>query len=59
MCGAGTLPIEAAMIAKNIAPGLKRNFAFEKFSRYAKDFLIHEKEKAMTSIITEKDHLIK
>ena len=25
-CGSGTLPIEAAMIAKNIAPGLKRKF---------------------------------
>lgn len=28
-CGSGTIPIEAAMIAKNIAPGLFRNFAFE------------------------------
>ncbi len=27
MCGSGTFPIEAACIAKNIAPGLKRNFA--------------------------------
>lgn len=26
-CGSGTFAIEAAMIAKNIAPGLKRNFA--------------------------------
>ncbi|MDD6387377.1 THUMP domain-containing class I SAM-dependent RNA methyltransferase, partial [Lactobacillus equicursoris] len=31
MCGSGTLPIEAAMIAKNIAPGLKRDFSFDKF----------------------------
>lgn len=59
MCGAGTLPIEAAMIAKNIAPGLKRNFAFENFARYSKDLLAHEKEKAMNDIITTKDHLIK
>jgi putative N6-adenine-specific DNA methylase len=28
-CGSGTLPIEAAMIAKNRAPGLKRRFAAE------------------------------
>ena len=28
-CGSGTIPIEAAMIERNIAPGLKRNFAFE------------------------------
>ena len=28
-CGSGTICIEAAMIARNIAPGLKRNFAAE------------------------------
>lgn len=28
-CGSGTIPIEAAMIAKNIAPGLSRKFAAE------------------------------
>ncbi|USN58255.1 MAG: hypothetical protein H6767_08300 [Candidatus Peribacteria bacterium] len=28
-CGSGTIAIEAAMIAKNIAPGLQRSFAFE------------------------------
>lgn len=31
-CGSGTFPIEAAMISANIAPGLTRSFAFEKFS---------------------------
>jgi len=31
MCGSGTIPIEAAMIARNIAPGLKRGFAAEKW----------------------------
>jgi putative N6-adenine-specific DNA methylase len=34
MCGAGTLPIEAAMIAQRIAPGSKRRFAFEKLLNY-------------------------
>ncbi|AYD39351.1 class I SAM-dependent RNA methyltransferase [Clostridium fermenticellae] len=29
MCGSGTILIEAAMIAKNIAPGLNRSFAAE------------------------------
>ncbi|HXG72381.1 MAG TPA: class I SAM-dependent RNA methyltransferase [Gemmatimonadaceae bacterium] len=28
MCGSGTIPIEAAMIARNIAPGRARQFAF-------------------------------
>ena len=31
-CGSGTLPIEAALIAKNRAPGLKRTFAAEDWS---------------------------
>ena len=34
MCGSGTICIEAAMIAKNIAPGLKRKFAFESFEEF-------------------------
>ncbi len=28
-CGAGTIPIEAAMLARGIAPGIHRHFAFE------------------------------
>ncbi|MBE6696725.1 MAG: class I SAM-dependent RNA methyltransferase [Ruminococcaceae bacterium] len=32
-CGSGTIAIEAAMIARKIAPGLKRSFAAEKFAR--------------------------
>jgi putative N6-adenine-specific DNA methylase len=30
-CGSGTIPIEAAMIARNIAPGLNRHFASEEW----------------------------
>ncbi|MBS7298000.1 MAG: class I SAM-dependent RNA methyltransferase [Eubacteriales bacterium] len=30
-CGSGTIPIEAAMIKRNIAPGINRSFAFEQF----------------------------
>lgn len=33
-CGSGTILIEAAMIARNIAPGLKRTFAFETMKPY-------------------------
>ncbi len=32
MCGSGTILIEAAMIMKNIAPGIRRNFASEYWS---------------------------
>ncbi|MFY9254916.1 MAG: class I SAM-dependent RNA methyltransferase [Fuerstiella sp.] len=31
-CGSGTIPIEAAMIGRNIAPGLQRSFAAENWS---------------------------
>ena len=35
MCGSGTLPIEAALIGANIAPGtLGRSFAFQKWKDY-------------------------
>lgn len=38
MCGSGTLPIEAALIARGIAPGLFRTqFAFEKWKDFDKD----------------------
>lgn len=30
-CGSGTIPVEAALIAKNIAPGINRSFASEKW----------------------------
>ncbi|MFL0194123.1 class I SAM-dependent RNA methyltransferase [Clostridium sp. WILCCON 0269] len=32
MCGSGTIAIEAALIGKNIAPGLNRSFVSEKWS---------------------------
>jgi len=34
MCGSGTLLIEAALIALNIAPGAHRSFAFEKLKNF-------------------------
>ena len=35
MCGFGTIPLEAAMIAYNIAPGLyKKHYAFQKWDDY-------------------------
>ncbi|MDR1704487.1 MAG: class I SAM-dependent RNA methyltransferase [Clostridiales bacterium] len=32
-CGSGTIPIEAAMMARNIAPGLTRRFASERWEQ--------------------------
>lgn len=38
MCGSGTLLIEAAMIARNIAPGIyRKEFAFEKWANFDAD----------------------
>jgi putative N6-adenine-specific DNA methylase len=31
MCGSGTIPIEGALIARRMAPGLHRSFAFERW----------------------------
>ena len=37
MCGSGTLPIEAALKALNIAPGLYRDFGFQTWLDYDRD----------------------
>ncbi len=38
MCGSGTLLVEAALIARNMAPGLfRKEYAFEKWPDYDKD----------------------
>src|SRR5690606_10318035 len=34
MCGSGTIPIEAALMARRIAPGLEREFAFQQWAQY-------------------------
>ena len=36
-CGSGTIPIEAALIAKNRAPGLSRSFAAQEFPWVSKE----------------------
>lgn len=55
-CGSGTIPIEAAMIARNIAPGLNRKFACEEW-----DFIISSltwkkvRKEAYEAIIYDKE----
>lgn len=34
MCGSGTIPIEAALVARRMAPGLGRRFAFERWASH-------------------------
>lgn len=49
-CGSGTIPIEAAMIEKNIAPGLMRNFDFLKFKFFDEEIFKEEKKKCYSEI---------
>ena len=46
MCGSGTMPIEAAMIAQNIAPGLLRSFAAEGWWFFDKSVWARERSNA-------------
>ena len=49
-CGSGTIPIEAAMIGKNIAPGLDRSFASEGWERINKEYWSEAKREAFKAI---------
>ena len=48
MCGTGTLLIEAAMIARNIAPGSNRNFAAEKWDIIPENYWIDVRDEAFS-----------
>lgn len=45
-CGSGTIPIEAALIAKNRAPGLNRHFAAENYPWIPRDVWQQAKDEA-------------
>ena len=49
-CGSGTIPIEAAMIGKNIAPGLSRSFASEEWEAIPGNLWKEERKKAFNAI---------
>ncbi len=49
-CGSGTIPIEAGLIAKNIAPGLNREFSAMKFPQISKKIWNDAKEEAKSLI---------
>ncbi len=46
MCGTGTIPIEAALIAENRAPGLNRTFSAEEWQNFAPAFAKAREEAA-------------
>ena len=49
-CGSGTIPIEAAMIGKNIAPGLNRDFASKHWPLIGENLWKEETKKAYLAI---------
>lgn len=49
-CGSGTIPIEAAMIGRNIAPGLSREFAAQQWDFIPKEIWKEEKQKAYSEM---------
>lgn len=57
-CGSGTIAIEAALLAKNIAPGMFRTFAFQTFKRYDQSLFDKEFEAAKEKMMTSKQHTL-
>ncbi|OFX21004.1 MAG: DNA methylase [Bacteroidetes bacterium GWA2_31_9b] len=51
MCGSGTFPIEAALLANNIPSGRNRNFGFEKWKDFDEEIWNNVKEEANSKII--------
>lgn len=49
-CGSGTIPIEAAMIGKNIAPGLSRSFVSEEWEAIPDNLWKEERKEAFNAI---------
>ena len=52
-CGSGTILIEAAMMMKNIAPGLNRRFAAEEFPQFAPSVWSEAREWAREDIVKD------
>ncbi|SHK01191.1 THUMP domain-containing class I SAM-dependent RNA methyltransferase [Paramaledivibacter caminithermalis] len=55
LCGSGTIAIEAAMIGRNIAPGLNRSFISEKWDFISEDLWKKTKKEAYKAIEYDKD----
>ena len=52
-CGSGTIVVEAAMMMNNIAPGIDRGFAAERFSSIPQNVFKEARRKAMSEIRTD------
>lgn len=56
MCGAGTFPIEAALIARRLPPGLHRHFRFEDWPSFKEATWRHLKAKALEQALEASPH---
>ena len=52
-CGSGTIAIEAAMMMRNIAPGLRRNFAAEEYPAFPSSSWKDAREEAEAQIVRD------
>lgn len=50
LCGSGTIPIEAALIGRNMAPGIKRTFTAESWGNIPQELWKKAREEAHDSI---------
>lgn len=53
MCGSGTLLIEGAMLANNIAPGANRNFSAERWDIIPQEVWKQERERARSLVLKD------
>ena len=53
LCGSGTIPIEAAMIALDIAPGMNRGFAAERWQNFDYDAFERARNEAKQRVRTD------
>ncbi len=58
LCGSGTIPIEAALIGKNIAPGINREFAGEAWPNFNKSIWDKVRDEARSSINNEEFRIL-
>lgn len=56
-CGSGTILIESALLAMNIAPGLNRSFAAEKFGCFDGNVWREERQRAISEIKRDIDFM--
>ncbi len=55
LCGSGTIPIEAALLGRNIAPGLNRTFVSENWPSIGRDLWKEARVEAFQAIDTKTD----